>query len=154
MFIKIITRDKMADLNAVFSLVFETFGIRRLNAYQREAIVQFVQKKTDVFVNLPTGYGKSLIYQALPFVYDSIFEAAGLAGQYCCCGFAACKSYERPSRQTGKSWNSCRFSQWDHWLKCKGCWGRKNFNRIWKSGSVEFRIKKCWRANATPAVRK
>ena len=44
-------------------------------------------KKTDVFVNLPTGYGKSLIYQALPFVYDSmIFEAAG---QHCCCGFAA-----------------------------------------------------------------
>ena len=89
----------MADLNAVFSHVFETFGIRGLNAYQREAIVQFVQKKTDVFVNLPTGYGKSFVYQALPFVYDSIFEAAG---QYCCCGFAACKSYERPGRQTGK----------------------------------------------------
>jgi len=53
------------------------FGIRELNAYQREAIVQFVQKKTDVFVNLQTGYGKSLIYQALPFVYDSILEAAG-----------------------------------------------------------------------------
>ena len=41
------------------------------------AIVQFVQKKTDVSVNLPTGYGKSLIYQALPFVYDAILEAAG-----------------------------------------------------------------------------
>ena len=67
----------MADLSAVFSPVCEMFGIRELNAYQREAIVQFVQKKTDVFVNLPTGYGKSLIYQALPFVYDSILEAAG-----------------------------------------------------------------------------
>ena len=52
----------MADLNAVFSHVLETFGIRGLNVYQREAIVQFVQKKTDVFINLPTGYGKSLIY--------------------------------------------------------------------------------------------
>ena len=30
-----------------------------------------------MFVNPPTGYGKSLIYQALPFVYDSILEAAG-----------------------------------------------------------------------------
>ena len=39
--------------------------------------MQFVQKKTDVFVNLPTGYRKSLIYQALSFVYDSILEAAG-----------------------------------------------------------------------------
>jgi len=65
----------MADLSAVFDHVCEMFGIRELNAYQREAIVQFVQKKTDVFVNLPTGYGKSLIYQALPFVYDSILEA-------------------------------------------------------------------------------
>ena len=98
----------MADLNAVFSHVFETFGTRGLNAYQREAIVQFAEKKTDEFVNLPTGYGKSLIYQALSFIYDSIFEAAG---QYYCCGFAACKSYERPGRQTSKSWNSCRFSQ-------------------------------------------
>lgn len=53
------------------------FGIKELNAYQREAILQFVQKKTDVFVNLPNGYGKSLIYQAPLFVYDSILEAAG-----------------------------------------------------------------------------
>ena len=29
------------------------------NANQREAIVQFVGKESDVFVNLPTGYGKS-----------------------------------------------------------------------------------------------
>ena len=35
------------------------------------------KKKTNVFVNLPTGYGKSLIYQALSFVYNLILEAAG-----------------------------------------------------------------------------
>lgn len=76
--IKNITRDKMADLNVVFGHVCEVFGIKELNAYQREAIVQFVQKKTDVLVNFPTGNRKSLIYQALPFVYDStIREAAG-----------------------------------------------------------------------------
>ena len=61
----------------VFGHVCQTFGIRELNAYQREVIVQFAQKKTDVFVNLPTGNGKSLIYQALSFVYKSILEAAG-----------------------------------------------------------------------------
>ena len=55
----------------------QTFGKRELNAYQREVIVQFAQTKTDVFVNLPTGYGKSLIYQAVSFVYNSILEAAG-----------------------------------------------------------------------------
>ena len=31
----------------------------------------------ETFVNLPTGCGKSRIYQALPFVFDSSFEAAG-----------------------------------------------------------------------------
>ena len=43
--LKNITRDKILDLNAVFNHVFETFGIRGLNAYQREAIVQFCRKK-------------------------------------------------------------------------------------------------------------
>ena len=107
--IKNITLDRMADLNVVFGHVCQTFGIRELNAYQTEVIVQFAQKKTDVFVNLPTGYGKSLIYQALSFVYNSILEAAGhivvvvlpLVNQ----------DYERPGRQIGKSWNCCRFSQ-------------------------------------------
>ena len=67
----------MADLNVVFGHVCQTFGIRELNAYQREVIVQFAQKKTYTFVNLPTVYGKSLIYQALAFVYNSILEVAG-----------------------------------------------------------------------------
>ena len=68
----------MADLNVVFGHVCQLmFGIRELNAYQREVIVQYAQKKTDVFINLPTGYEKSLIYQALSFVYNSILKAAG-----------------------------------------------------------------------------
>ena len=75
--IKNITLDRMADLNVVFGHLCQTFGIREMNAYQREVIVQFEQKKTGVFVNLPPGYGESLIYQALSFVYNSILEAAG-----------------------------------------------------------------------------
>ena len=70
--IKNITLDRMADLNVVFGHVGQTFGIRELNAYQREVLVQFAQKKTDVFLNLPNGYRKSLIYQALSFVCNSI----------------------------------------------------------------------------------
>ena len=73
---KNITVDRMADLNVVFGHVCQTFAIRELNAYPREVIVQLGQTKTDVFVNLPTGYGKSLIYQALSFVYNSILQAA------------------------------------------------------------------------------
>ena len=54
----------------------KTCDIREFKPYQREAIVQFVQKKTDVFVNL-TRCAKSLIYQALLSVFDPIFQATG-----------------------------------------------------------------------------
>ena len=48
----------MADFEVGFVNVCEKFGIRALNDYQREAITQFVNKKTDLFINLHTGYGK------------------------------------------------------------------------------------------------
>ena len=38
---------------------------------QAEAIKSFVSGH-DVFVSLPTGYGKSKIYAILPLVYDKI----------------------------------------------------------------------------------
>ena len=47
-----------------------------LNPFQQEAIEYFM-KKVDVFVNLPTGYGKSLIYQALPLVLDVTLHSTG-----------------------------------------------------------------------------
>ena len=37
----------------------------------------FVKKKIDVFVNLPTGFGKLLIYQALPLVFDVTRNSTG-----------------------------------------------------------------------------
>ena len=39
--------------------------------------MKFLQKKIDVFVNLLTRFARSPIYQALPSVFDKIFEAAG-----------------------------------------------------------------------------
>lgn len=41
------------------------------------AIRKIVIEKKDVFVNLPTGFGKSLIYQALPFVFDHVTKSSG-----------------------------------------------------------------------------
>ena len=61
----------MADIGSIFDLVS---CIRELNSLQKEAIIQFVEKQRDVFINLPTGFGKSLIYQALPLVFDAIHE--------------------------------------------------------------------------------
>lgn len=40
-----------------------------LKEKQLEAILKFLSGK-DVFVSLPTGYGKSLIYEILPLVFD------------------------------------------------------------------------------------
>ena len=67
----------MANASVSFKRVCETFKIVDLNAHQREAIAYFVDKKKDVFINLPTGFGKSLIYQALPIVFDVTRNSTG-----------------------------------------------------------------------------
>ena len=36
-----------------------------------------MEKKSDVFVNLPTGYSKSIIYQSLPQITDIISNVPG-----------------------------------------------------------------------------
>ena len=40
-------------------------------AYEFEAIYNFCSQK-DIFVSLPTGFGKSLIYGLLPMVFDTL----------------------------------------------------------------------------------
>jgi len=40
-----------------------------LNDKQREVVLAFVDGK-DVFVSLPTGFGKSICFQSLPYVLD------------------------------------------------------------------------------------
>ena len=55
-----------------FAKVCEVFGIESLNKHQEDAIKYVVEEKKDVFVNLPTGFGKSLIYQALPLIYSCL----------------------------------------------------------------------------------
>ena len=46
-------------------------GLASLKDKQVEAILSFVGGK-DVFVSLPTDYGKSIIYAILPQVYDEL----------------------------------------------------------------------------------
>ena len=67
----------MANASVAFKRVCETFKIVDLNAHQREAIAYFVDKKKDVFINLPTGFSKSLIQQALPIVFDILRNSTG-----------------------------------------------------------------------------
>lgn len=46
-------------------------GYPELKKEQSEAVLSFVQGK-DVFVSLPTGYGKSLCYGVIPLVVDEM----------------------------------------------------------------------------------
>ena len=43
---------------------------------QVDALRNIVEKRKGVLVVLPTGYGKSLIFQLLPFVFDSWMEVS------------------------------------------------------------------------------
>ena len=52
--------------------ICRVFGIEGLNKHQKEAIKYVVETKKDLFVSLPTGCGKSLIYHALPVVFSSM----------------------------------------------------------------------------------
>ena len=65
------------DCERVFSLVAFKFKIFSLNTHQKRAISEDANKGKDVFVNLPTGYGKSLIYQASPTVFDTLRSSSG-----------------------------------------------------------------------------
>ena len=58
--------------SAVSKVALETF-----EAEGREAIAAFVSGN-DVFVSLPTGYGKSFYYVLLPLVFDELLQRSGL----------------------------------------------------------------------------
>ncbi|XP_022807923.1 putative ATP-dependent DNA helicase Q1 [Stylophora pistillata] len=66
----------MAALEGAFRKASSKFKISELNAHQKFAITKILVEK-DVFVNLPTGSGKSLIYQALPLVFDHVTDESG-----------------------------------------------------------------------------
>ena len=71
-------KNKMAEggessLDHAFAKVCDIFGFEKLNKHQaEEAIQQIVEMKSDVYVNSPTGYGKSVVFQALPTVFASV----------------------------------------------------------------------------------
>ena len=52
------------------------FGHTVLRAAQAEAVTKVLEGH-DVFVSVPTGYGKSLVYQLLPFCVEEILKRAG-----------------------------------------------------------------------------
>ena len=83
----------MAALEEAFRKASSKFKISELNIYQKLAIRKIFVEKEDVFVNWPTGSGKSLIYQALPLMFDHVSDKSGhivvvvslLKETLCCC---------------------------------------------------------------------
>ena len=51
-------------------------GYSDIRPHQMQAVKHVMQGK-DVFVSLPTGSGKSLIYAVLPFAYDELLGSEG-----------------------------------------------------------------------------
>ena len=57
------------ELQAIASAAVRALGYDALKPEQEIALLSFLRGR-DVFVSVPTGYGKSLCYAALPGAFD------------------------------------------------------------------------------------
>ena len=58
-------------MDAVIETAVRKLGYREAKEFQIKSIKEFVFGK-DVFVSVPTGYGKTVCYASLPLVFDTI----------------------------------------------------------------------------------
>ena len=75
-------RNRDISVSAVNDAIMHSAAILgiELKEKQHEAILSFCQGR-DVFVSLPTGYGKSVIYGLLPLVFNMLNGKVTIA--YC-----------------------------------------------------------------------
>ena len=59
------------DVKSALRVATAMLEYKELKDKQKEAIKAFASRK-DVFVSLPTGYGKLLCYQILPVLFDAL----------------------------------------------------------------------------------
>lgn len=56
--------------------VLQLFGLHQFKPFQKKAINELLNHN-DVFLSEPTGSGKSVIFQALPFFYGQEKQSSG-----------------------------------------------------------------------------
>ena len=59
----------MAEVQEALDFAAQKLGFKEFKSHQSAALRNFVQGQ-DLFVNLPTGFGKSGVFQAAPVVLD------------------------------------------------------------------------------------
>ena len=59
------------DIASAIQEAMQKLGLSYLKDKQREAVETFLRGE-DTVVALPTGYGKSLIFAILPYVFDTL----------------------------------------------------------------------------------
>ena len=75
---KFMPQNKMAKFSEelwqiAFQNVKELFKIENLHQEQVEGIKAFFETSSHVFINLPTAFGKSMIFQSLPLIADCLY---------------------------------------------------------------------------------
>jgi len=63
--------ETTSSKDAAIEEAVRDLGLEILKLKQREAIESFLSGK-DTMVVLPTSYGKSIIYAALPWIFDKL----------------------------------------------------------------------------------
>ena len=63
--------DSTTGLDKAFKKACQAFSVLKLYPEQKKALRAFVTRQ-DMFVNLPTGYGKSLVFQMAPLVHSEL----------------------------------------------------------------------------------
>ena len=71
---RIIFASSHIEFNEAISSVCSFFGVGHLYPQQEKALLEFLSKRY-VFVNLPTGFGKSLIFQMAPLVASELAKS-------------------------------------------------------------------------------
>ena len=71
-----ISRLSALKKEAVLDEAVLSLGYTNLKQQQKDAVLGFISGR-DVFVALPTGYGKSLVYGCLPRVFDMLLDEHG-----------------------------------------------------------------------------